>query len=93
MSPEDEVRRAGKAKEILENEIFKESVQEVHDALISGIKQAAFKDKELVLALSQELRALDGVLVRLRSVVETGVMAEVEIERRSVSDRIREFIS
>lgn len=90
MSPEDEVRRAGKAKEILENEIFKESVQEVHDALVSGIKQAAFKDTELVVRLSQELRALDGVLVRLRSVVETGVMAEEEIRRRTIADMAKE---
>lgn len=91
MSPEEEIRKAGKANEILENEIFREAVEGVQNALIIGIKGAAFKDTELVVRLSQELRALDGVLTNLRSMVETGQMAEAEIERRSLMDRIKEF--
>ena len=93
MTPEEEIRRAGHAREILENELFKEACNDVSEALITGIKQAAFKDKELVVSLSQELRALDAVLSRLKTHMETGVLAEEEIRRRTIADRIREFIS
>lgn len=85
MTPEEEVRRAGKAAEILDSETFKEAFNEVERVLLDGIRRAPFKDSELREKLCQQYTALHTIRDQIRSYIESGKLAEA-----TLSQRIRE---
>lgn len=82
MTPEEEVRRAGKAKEILDAEVFQDAVSAVEEALLLGIRRSAFKDSELREKLCQQYMLLHNVLDQLRTHIETGRLAEQTLAER-----------
>lgn len=79
MTPEEEMRRAGKAKEIFDSEMFKEAVSTVEKALLDGIQRTAFIDDKLREKLCQRYASLHDVLGQLRTYVETGKLAEASM--------------
>lgn len=91
MTLEEEIRRAGKAREILENEIFKDAVRSLEEALLLGIRQSAFKDSELREKLCQQYTLLHGVVGQLKTHMETGELAEEEVRRKTVSEKVKAF--
>lgn len=91
MTPEEELRQAGKAKEILGNEIFKEAFSAIEGAILVGIRQAAFKDTELREKLCARYDLLHSLRDQIQTYIDTGLMAEEEIRRRSLLDRAKEF--
>jgi hypothetical protein len=76
LTPEEEVVKAGQANEILENEIFKEAVKEIFDALRDARINSPVKDVALREKLWAQEVALESILAKLRLVIETGMMAE-----------------
>lgn len=86
MTPEEEVRRAGKAKELLENELFKEAVTEVEENIRSARLQSAASAVDLREKLWAQELALHTVLGNLRTHIETG-----ELAKRTLLDRAKEF--
>jgi hypothetical protein len=82
LTPEEEVRRAGKAREILDAEVFKDAVREVEQALLLGIRRSAFKDADLREKLCQQYMLLHNVLDQLRTHIETGRLAEQTLKER-----------
>jgi hypothetical protein len=82
LTPEEEVRRAGKAKEILDAEVFQDAVSAVEEALLLGIRRSAFKDSELREKLCQQYMLLHNVLDQLRTHIETGRLAEQTLAER-----------
>lgn len=82
MNEEEEIRRAGKAAEILEAKVFKEAVAAVEEALLQGIRRSAFKDTELREKLCQQYMLLDAVLGQLRTHIETGKLAAATLRQR-----------
>jgi hypothetical protein len=82
VTPEEEVRRAGKAKEILDAEVFQDAVSAVEEALLLGIRRSAFKDSELREKLCQQYMLLHNVLDQLRTHIETGRLAEQTLAER-----------
>lgn len=89
MTPEEELVRAGKASEILTEPLFKEAVETIREALITGIQRSAFTDEKLREKLCQRLALLEDILGQLRTVMETGKMAEETIRQRSLSERLK----
>ncbi len=87
MTPEEEIGKAEAARQVLEADIFRESVKAVEDALIGGIKRAAIKDAELREKLCLQLVALEAVVGQLKSHMETGKLAEETIKRRRGASR------
>jgi type II secretory pathway component PulF len=87
MTPEEELGRAAEAEFILSNELFKESVREVRQALIEGIERTAFQDEKLREKLCQQLVALSAVVGKLQSHMETGKLAMETIKRRRAASR------
>lgn len=90
MSPEEEIRRAGKAHEVLENEVFREAVSAIRNAieharLNSGATDVALREK----LYAQEL-GLEAVLTNLRTYIETGMLAEETLRRRGLADAVKE---
>lgn len=82
MTPEEELGRAEEARFILENQLFKEAVTEVRQALIEGIERSAFADEKLREKLSQQLVALSAIVNKLKTHLETGKLAAETIKRR-----------
>ena len=91
MTPEEELRRSGKAKDILENEMFKEACGEIEGAILNGIRRAAFKDSELREKLCQQYVTLHAIKDQLRSYIETGELAKEQIRRSSLVDKAKEL--
>ena len=81
MTPEEEIQRAGRAREVLENEMFKEAVADIEQALLMGIRQSAFKDPELREKLCHRYALLHDLIQQLQSRMETGEMAKTMLER------------
>ena len=89
MTPEEELVRAGKAREILAEPLFKESVSVIREALIEGIRRSAFTEEKLREKLCQRLALLEDLVVQLQTVMETGKLAEETIRQKTISERIR----
>lgn len=82
MTPEDEVRRAGKANEILESEVFKEAFAEIEEAILSGIRRAPIKDVELRDKLCQQYVSLHTIRDQLRTYIESGKLANASLAEK-----------
>lgn len=82
MTPEEELQRAAEAEEILGRKLFKEAVQEVEAAILEGIKRSAIKDADFREKACQQYIALHAVIGNLRTVMETGKLAEASLKER-----------
>lgn len=82
MTPEEEVVRAGRAREVLDNEMFKEAVADIEQALLIGIRRSAFKDAELREKLCQRYALLHDLRDQLSTHMETGELAEATMTMR-----------
>jgi hypothetical protein len=88
MSPEEEIRRAGRAKEVLNNEIFKEAVETVENVYLSGIRNAGFTDTKTREKFALRYACLHDVLAALQSVIETGELAE-----QTLAQKVKGFLN
>jgi len=93
VTPEDEIRRAGKAKEILNNEIFKEAFAEIEAALLRGIRQAGITDEKLREKLCARYDLLHTLRDQIETYIETGVLAEETIRRQTLMEKAKEFFA
>lgn len=87
---QEEVRRAGRAQEVLENATFKDAVSQVEQALLHGMKNTAIADEKLRLRLLDRYELLHSLVDVLRSTMETGQFAKQqleEMEKKSVYER------
>ena len=82
MSPEEELQRAARAESILGDDLFKDAVREIEEALLSGIRQTAFKDAELREKLCQQYTLLHSLIGQFRTHMETGKLAEATMQQR-----------
>jgi hypothetical protein len=88
----DELRQAMKAREVLDNDAFKDAVQKIEQALLNGMRNAAIADDKLRLRLVDKYEALHDLLDQLQSTVNTGLLAEEEIRRKTISERVKEML-
>ena len=82
MSPEEELQRAARAESILGDDLFKEAVKEIETALLTGIRQTAFKDAELREKLCQQYILLHSVVEQIKTHIETGKLAEASLAQK-----------
>lgn len=92
MTPEEEVRRADKAKQITENSLFKEAFAEVEEALLRGIRSSPFNAVELREKLCQQYMLLHNVRSVLITHMETGRLAEETLKQQSLRERFLQAI-
>lgn len=78
-----EIRRAEQARQILETEVFKSAVQEIETALLFGMRKSAFSDEKLREKTCQRYALLHDLLDCLKSTMETGKLARIELERKN----------
>lgn len=91
MTLEEEIRRAGKAREILTNEIFKEAFRDIEAALLAGIRQAAFTDDKMREKLCMRYDLLHILRDQIQTHMETGMLAEEEIRRKGLLESAQEY--
>jgi hypothetical protein len=95
LTPEEEIHRAERARQILADEFFKEHVAMVREALQAGILKTAFVDDKLREKLTQRWSALEDVLAALRSTMESGKLAakqlELEEQQRTWREKAKQF--
>lgn len=89
MSPEQELQRATRARQILDDDLFREAVAAIEQALLRGIQQSAFSDDKLREKLCQRYSLLQDLLGQFRTHIESGMLAEEQIRQRTVSERMQ----
>lgn len=87
----EEIRKAGKAAEVLKNEAFRDAVRIIEEALLTGMRNAAIADDKLRLRLLDKYEALYDLLDQLQSAMNTGAMAEQEL--KTLKQRVKEFFN
>ena|SRR3990167_6787272 len=96
MSPDEELGRAERARQILEDEIFRDAVKQIEEALLGGICRASIADDKLRDKLSVRYAVLHDLLNCLRSTMETGklVRAQLSIDeaQRNMRERFKDYI-
>lgn len=89
MKPELEVQRAERARQILEDQLFKDAVAAIEAALLRGIAQSAFTDAVLREKLCQRYALLQDLLAQFRAHMETGQLARAQIEQQKWQDKLK----
>ena len=84
MTPEQEIQRAERARQLLEEPLIKEAFSLVENAFIDGIHRTAVKDSEMREKLCQMLMCLKAVKQHLQSVMESGKLAQAQMNQESL---------
>lgn len=84
MTTDDELKRGEQARQVVENEIYIEAWQGVRDTLIRKWEACPIRDKEGQHELKLMLKLLTDVRRNIETVMQTGQMAKIEIERESI---------
>ena len=92
MSPDEELQRAARAESILGDDLFKDAVREIEEALLNGIRMSAFKDAELREKLCQQYTLLHSLVGQFRTYMETGKLAEATLKQRAM-EGIRKVVN
>jgi len=80
---EREAARGQQAKDLLENELYKEAWDKVESAIIQKWKDCGIREKDSQLELKQMFHVLSEVKRYVQVVVETGKMAQIQLTRDS----------
>jgi hypothetical protein len=81
MSPEQEEQRGERARQVLDNEVYREAYKAMTDRIVSQLSLADTPDDKRE-RLNDLLIALAKVENYLRQVLVSGTMAAMDIERR-----------
>lgn len=87
---EQRLYHGNRAKEILENEVFQAVFTDIENEVIETWKQTPARDVEGRERLWTYLSLLKKVQTRLQTTLETGKLAQLELEhKQTVADRLK----
>lgn len=92
MNLEDEVRLAGKARDVLEHEAFKYAYNTVKEALLSAMEATPIENDKMKLRLVDKYEALQSLRACLYNMVDTGLMAEEQLKKKTITQKVKEFV-
>jgi len=92
MSPEEEIRRAERARQLLEEPLLKEAFSILEDAFLNGIQTSAVKDCELREKICQMLISLRTLKQHLISTMETGKFAEQQLKQQTMWESTKQKV-
>lgn len=78
----DEVRRGEEARQILENPMYIDALQSVRNGLISSMSQSPMGDEKTHNRLVIALQLLNQIEKSLRTHMETGKMAAIQLDEK-----------
>ena len=91
MSLEIEVSRGTQARAILENELFKEAVEKTQQDIFDKFSSIDPLDKEGMVIQRLRLNCLAEITRNLKDVMETGLLAEKQIEHeQTLAQKVKE---
>lgn len=93
MTPQEEVRRAERARQILEEPLFQEAVAAIEKALLAGIAKSAFTDAALREKLCQRYALLHDLVDQLGIHIQTGRLAQEQIAQAAWRAKLKERLA
>lgn len=82
MTETEEIKRAEDAKYILEHPLFVEALGEIRKGLINGLETSAMGDEKTHNHLAIALQLLKQIETNLKSHIQTGEMALIQVNER-----------
>lgn len=89
MTPEKEAMRGEEAKRLLENELYREAFDMLNQSIISKWLAAPIRDREGMHELKLMAKVLQDVESYLAQIVNTGKMAEMQLEQEAKVAKLR----
>lgn len=89
MSLENELQRAEQARQILNNELYQETVAIVRQAIIDKWIAAPMRDREGQHELKLMLKLLGDLAAHIETTMQTGKMAELQLESERRMGKLR----
>ena len=93
MSLNDDLQRGRIAASLLENAVYVESVATVRDAIIKQWESCPVRDVEGQHELKLMLKLLNDLQANIKTAMETGKLAKIEVERESKLSRFIRKVS
>lgn len=81
-TPEEELIRAGHAREVLDSPIFKEACERIEDSLADQRRRVPMRETDMHTRLILTEQLWGNLRDYLEQIAQTGKFAEFEIERR-----------
>lgn len=85
----DELRRGEQARQLLQNEIYQDAIAQVRQAIIDKWISAPMRDIEGQHELKLMLKLLGDVTGYLQTTMETGKMAQIQVESERRMTRLK----
>lgn len=82
MTPEEEIIRAGQAKEVFDSQIFKDARAHITNQIQAQMAAAPIADQAMHTRLIMMLQLWNALERWFEQTIQTGQLADVEIERR-----------
>jgi hypothetical protein len=83
MTPEDRVLRGNEARFILEHEVFRDAFSMIESSILSQMREVKPRDREMHSELIRRYQTLQAVKRALVQTLETGKLAERELQHKS----------
>lgn len=91
MTLEERLHNGSRAKEVLENEQFQAAFEAIEQEVLTQWKNSPARDQAGRESLWTYLQLLNKVKAHLTSVLETGKLAEIELNhKRTMAERVRD---
>lgn len=91
MSPEEEVIRAGQARQVLDSAIFKEVKENILAGIHAQMAKVPLAEEKMHTRLIITLQLWNSIESYLDNVVMTGEMAKFQVEREQRAEEARKF--
>jgi len=82
MTPEQEAIDGEKARQLLENSIFKQAWENAEQSIIDQMREVKTRDDEMHTRLILALQVLDRVKNHIRAIAQTGEMAKIQLNEK-----------
>lgn len=86
---EEELRRGELARQLLNNELYSESFDSVRQAIVDKWLTSSVTDREGHHELKLMLKALDNVQHHIKTALDTGKLAEIQLDSERRMDKIK----
>lgn len=80
MNTSDELRRGEQARQLLQNELYVDAIEQVKQGIIDKWQQAPLRDREGHHELKLMLKLLGDLTGYIQTTMETGKMAQIQLE-------------
>ena len=93
MNIPDRIYNGNRAKEVLENEVFIQAFEDIKKEIVTQWEQSPARDSEGREKLWNLLKLADKLEMNLKTTLETGKLAMLEIEhKRTLKERLQDAI-